>query len=59
MSEILKATETVKSNLRELEKQVESCPVEEKKEVQNEMWQTMALLRNLNLLLIDIFKEFD
>jgi len=31
----------------------------DKKEVQREIWQLKALLRNLNLLILDIFKEFD
>lgn len=58
--EILKSTETVRSNMRDLEQRLNTCIEEEaKKELKKELGQTKALLRNLNLLIIDIFKEFD
>lgn len=63
--EILKATSIVKGNLTSLEAeltQLESdteINVEERKELTKEINKVKALLRNLNLLILDIFKEFD
>lgn len=59
---ILGATDSVKQNLTELEALHEAIPVEskqERKEALKEVQQARALLRNLNLLVLDIFKEFD
>ena len=66
---ILRATDIVKKNLSDLNTQLKDTearsPEEEKvnsdrkKELQREIWQLKALLRNLNLLILDVFKEFD
>ena len=58
-------TSIVKGNLTSLEAeltQLESdteINVEERKELTKEINKVKALLRNLNLLILDIFKEFD
>lgn len=59
---ILRATDSVKQNLTSLEAQLEAIAPEkkeERKEALKEVQQARALLRNLNLLILDIFKEFD
>lgn len=57
--EILRATETVKHNLTSLENQFKTAENANKQDLQKEIQSLKALLRNLNLLIIDIFKEFD
>jgi len=60
---ILRATDSVKKNLEHLEKRLNemqpSDSLQDRKELQREISQTKALLRNLNMLILDIFKEFD
>ena len=57
--EILRATETIKHNLVSLEAQLKTSENTSKQDLQREIQSLKALLRNLNLLIIDIFKEFD
>lgn len=57
--EILRATETIKDNLVSLEAQLKTSENTSKQDLQREIQSLKALLRNLNLLIIDIFKEFD
>ena len=67
---ILRATETVKCNLSEIEAQLSekvagasqesnTSTAAERKALLKESHKVRALLRNLNLLILDIFKEFD
>ena len=61
---ILRATDTVKRNLTSVEARLAELAdtpetKQERKELQKEAGQVKALLRNLNLLILDIFKEFD
>lgn len=62
---ILRATETVKCNLLEQEKQLAeavasgSADTQARKDLLKEVQKVRALLRNLNLLILDVFKDFD
>ena len=69
---ILSTTDEVRTNLADVEEQLKVVEtdikesteqntelLERKKEIQREIWQLKALLRNLNLLILDVFKEFD
>ena len=61
---ILRATDTVKRNLTSVEARLAELAgtpetKQERKDLQKEAGQVKALLRNLNLLILDIFKEFD
>ena len=61
---ILRATDTVKRNLTSVEAKLAELAdtpetKQERKDLQKEAVQVKALLRNLNLLILDIFKEFD
>lgn len=58
----MKATEKVKKNVVELEakqKEMSADKSQEDLDLVKELNQAKALLRNLNLLILDIFKEFD
>lgn len=58
----MKATEKVKKNVLELEakqKELSADKSQEDSDLVKELNQAKALLRNLNLLILDIFKEFD
>jgi len=55
----MKATEKVKKNVLELEAKQKAEKSQEDPDLVKELNQAKALLRNLNLLILDIFKEFD